>query len=173
MVDLDPHKLVAEIAGELKGTEGAELAGLPRTPTAVQLADALARAEEIPELVIFAGFLGGEIARDDDPDRKWRLLYLDWKLVSWLLVPQDKIVFRGKLGDESAPFAERDAIWVLADARVKRGDGPQSTEARFLRGDFVRAGDISSGVTAGTFTPTTGLFCEATTPSCCGRPTRR
>lgn len=173
MADLTPHDLVTGLAKELAAAKVDALASLPGNASAATRANALASADELPELIIFAGYLGGEVARAADSERKWRLLYLDWKLVSWLLIPEQDIVFSTQIDDPTAPFKRRDALWVNANALVKRGTGPQSVEARFLRGDFVRAGDISTSLTGGTFTPTTGIFCEATTPQCCGKPTRR
>jgi hypothetical protein len=189
MTDYAPHPLVTGVSKELckKGepaltalAEKAEQAANAdedaaadaEPPSKEEYANALAEASQLPELVIFAGYLGGVIERDAD-GIKWQLLYLDWRLSTWLLVQQEDIVFRKALEDHTAPFNKRDAIWVKANALITRGSGPQPVEARFLRGDFTRAGDVSASVTGGTFSPATGIFCEATTPSCCGRPTRR
>lgn len=177
MADFTPHPLVSSLAEKLVEKGARALARQSdedtdrETPTKEELANGLADASDLPELMTFAGYMGGAIEREPD-GRRWQLLYLDWRLLTWLLVPQDDIVFREALADETAPFKSRDVIWVRANALVTRGTGPQSAQERFLRGDFTRAGDFAASLTGGTFSPSTGLFCEATTASCCGRRTR-
>lgn len=139
---------------------------------AMGLADALAADPTIPPLITFAGFLGGTVVI-----RKvsWRVFYLDAKLLTWLLVSEDDIVHREKLTDVTAPFGQRDVLWLKSSASVTEGSGPprpHDIEAQFLRGDFIGAADFSASLTGGTFSRATGLLCEVETPGCCGRRTR-
>lgn len=173
----DPHPLITELAkallpstpgqpdGDAGKGKGNAPAGKPATP-----AD-LAAASELPELVIFAGFLGATVTQPV-ANKDWRLLYLDWRLMTWLLVQEDGILLAEKVKDETAPSGERDVIWVRADAPVRSGSGPQSVEARFLTGEFTRAGDFDAPPTGGTFAGSTGVFCEAKTVGCCYRRSR-
>jgi hypothetical protein len=123
---------------------------------------------DVPVLSTFAGYLGDAI---EYRDRNWRVLYLDTKLSSWLLVEEQAIVFHDRMHDRTAAYGMRDVIWLNAEATVGRGIGPQAGEARFLRGAFTSAGDVTAAVTGGTFDAATGIFCEAQTPGCCGWPT--
>ena len=97
------------------------------------LVDDFADLADLPDLAVFAGYLGGAVKRKPGGE-EWRLLYLDWQLTSWLLLRQDDIILHKQLKDETAPFKLRDVLWVSGDARVTQGTGPQSAEARFLRG---------------------------------------
>ena len=128
------------------------------------LAKAIADQANVPDLSLFAGFLGGPYTRDNV---KWRLLYLDSRLSNWLLVPEDDIVVHERLDDEHAPSGKRDALWVRGSATVVQGSGSRSNQGRFLVGEFTRAGDFAASTTGGTFSAATGLLCEATTPGCC------
>jgi hypothetical protein len=134
------------------------------------LADALARTPDLPDLVTFSGFLGGVV--DDSSGEFWQLLYLDAKLLTWLLVQKDGIVYRDRIKDERAFGGQRDVLWVQADTAVGRGSRPQSAQTRFLRGAFTAAGDFAASLPVGTSAPATGIFCDAQTPGCCGRYTR-
>jgi hypothetical protein len=128
------------------------------------LATAVAEQANLPDLSLFAGFLGGQVDHDNT---KWRLLYLDARLDNWLLVPEAEIVVHQRLRDRNAPSALRDALWVRGTATVVRGSGSRATEGRFLVGEFTRAGDFAATTTGGTFSAASGLLCEATTPGCC------
>jgi hypothetical protein len=191
-----PHPLVAELAKELTKKSGKlspagtkyetaaqALQGAAPKPAARQKADntagalasELANDPDIPELYTFAGYLGGLL---DDPTNttqiNWQIVYLDAKLLTWLLVDEDSIVLRTTVDDDTSPFGKRDYIWLKSDASVSRGEGPPQTneiQARFLRGDFVSAGDFAASLTGGTFAPTTGPSCPLT-PGCCGIRTR-
>jgi hypothetical protein len=135
-----------------------------------ELATAVADQDNLPDLSLFAGFLGGPVTREGAP---WRLLYLDSRLNNWLLVPEHDIVVHERLDDDHAPSGKRDALWVRGSAMVVHGSGSRSNEGRFLVGEFTRAGDFAASTTGGTFSAATGLLCEATTPGCCwGRRTR-
>jgi hypothetical protein len=182
-LDLDPNPLVTRVTAGLHqrgvaglvsradaGKSAQELSG---SADGTVLANALAGKASLPELVTFAGYLGGTL---DNPTGEepatWRLLYLDSKLWTWLLVPDDGIVLRERVEEEGARGKERDVLWVNADAMVRRGSGPQSVHGRFLSGDFTRAGDFAASLSGGTFSAATGIFCEAVTPGSCGPRTR-
>jgi hypothetical protein len=128
------------------------------------LATAVAEQANLPDLSLFAGFLGGQVDHDNT---MWRLLYLDARLDNWLLVPEEEIVVHQRLQDRNAPSALRDALWVRGTATLVRGSGSRATEGRFLVGEFTRAGDFAASTTGGTFSAASGLLCEATTPGCC------
>jgi hypothetical protein len=173
MPDLDPNPLVVELAEGLSRTVPALKAS---DDGAMAMANTLANESHLPELVTFAGFLGGTLEYIMGREHtNWRLLYLDAKLVTWLLVPESEIVQRAKLQDRRTPFGERDVIWMAADTSVSRGTGapqPEEVQARYLRGDFTRAGDFAATINSGTFASPTGVFCEHPTPGCCGKRTR-
>jgi hypothetical protein len=128
------------------------------------LAEALADQANLPDLSLFAGFLGGPVTHKG---AEWRLLYLDARLDNWLLVPDDDIIVHQRLDDDKAPSGLRDALWVRGSATVVRGSGSRANEGRFLVGEFTRAGDFAASTTGGTFSAASGLLCEATTPGCC------
>jgi hypothetical protein len=141
-----------------------------RFAAAQALAQALANEPRLPDLVTFAGFLGGTINHKwDEQDETWRLLYLDPRLQTWLLVREKDIVFSHGMYDETAPFRERDVIWVRSRASVNQGSGPLSAEARFLTGEFTRAADVEAPPSGATFAPATGVFCETRDPFGCHR----
>jgi hypothetical protein len=130
-----------------------------------ELAAKVADQANLPDLSLFAGFLGGPVT--DDHKATWRLLYLDSRLDNWLLVPEDQIVVHQRLEDDRAPSGLRDALWVRGSATLIRGSGSRANEGRFLVGEFTRAGDFAASTTGGTFSAASGLLCEATTPGCC------
>jgi hypothetical protein len=136
-----------------------------------QLAAALADNADLPDLSLFAGFLGGQVTRDDG--NPWRLVYLDSRLYSWMLVQESDILVHQRLADDHAPSGLRDVLWVRGTANVVQGSGAQSTAGRFLVGEFTRAGDFAASTSGGTFSAATGLLCEATTPGCCMKPRTR
>lgn len=174
-----PNQLVTELAKKLLGdytyvdNKGQAQQFVATSAQPDELADALATNPGVTPLVAFAGFLGGSIKR---PGKKpWRVFYLDPKLVTWLIMNEDDIVSREQLMDPTAPFGQRDMIWLRSSASVTDGSGPPRTneiEAQFLRGDFIGAGDFSASLTGGTFSRATGLLCEVQTPGCCGKYTR-
>jgi hypothetical protein len=135
--------------------------------------EALAYASNLPEPIMFAGFLGGVVK--EPGGREWRLLYLDLELNNWLLVELGGILAEGQVVDHGVPFnQERDVIWVKADAAVGRGGASQSVEAQFLTGAFTRAGDFEVPPAGGTSAAATGIFCQARTVNCCyGARSRR
>lgn len=117
-----------------------------------------------PELSAFAGYLGGTTEAPPST-ATWRILYLDSKLLTWLLVQQDDILFHMRIADDKAAFNERDVIWVRADAPVGRSSGSPSV---WLSGDFTRAMDFTPPLAGGTAaSAATGIFCEALTAGCC------
>jgi hypothetical protein len=196
----EPHPLVVELAAKLtKGAatpsqarttfeaavqamKAVEASGAPTdseqdalNKAATGLANEIANDPALPELHTFAGYLGGIVKDATNTTRTtWQLLYLDAKLRSWLLVGQESILLRKDVKDDTSPSGSRDHVWVKADASVSQGEGPpqkNEIQARFLRGDFVSAGDFAASVTGGTYAPVTGPMCPLT-PGCCGRRTR-
>ncbi len=162
-----PHQLVEDLAKALK----APAVGNAAAGTAEALAN-VAAPDFQPELVTFTGFLGGTVEQPavGGGVKVWRLLYLDVQLRSWLLVEEVGIVETAKVRDDNVPVTkDRDVIWVRDEASVALGGGPQSVEARFLTGDFTRAGDFDASPVGGTLAASTGVFCEASTVSCCRR----
>jgi hypothetical protein len=158
-------------AEEMEQGEAAESSAVGTTDDDTQRADeenrlaaALANQANLPDLSLFAGFLGGPVEHDR---ATWRLLYLDSRLNNWLLVPEDDIVVHQLLDDDRAPSGKRDALWVRGSATVVQGSGSGAIEGRFLVGEFTRAGDFAASTTGGTFSAASGLLCEATTPGCC------
>jgi hypothetical protein len=129
-----------------------------------QLATALADQANLPDLSLFAGFLGGPYTHDNVT---WRLFYFDSLLSNWLFIPENDIVLHQRLDDDHAPSGKRDALWVRGSATVVRGSGSRANAGRFLVGEFTRAGDFAASTTGGTFSAASGLLCEATTPGCC------
>ena len=124
-------------------------------------------ATSTSQLVTFTGYLGDKITWPSG--QQWRLLYLDLRMDCWLLVEESGIVDAGTVKDDTSPNGRCDLIWVKADAAVGVGRGSQSNEARFLTGQFTRAGDSQASWEGGTHTATTGVFCGASTVSCCRR----
>ncbi|MGH2969197.1 MAG: hypothetical protein ACRDK0_09050 [Solirubrobacteraceae bacterium] len=167
-ITLVPHPLVDTLAKALGPKAPPSMSyGTGGTPSATAI---LAQATDVPELVTFSGFLGDTVPQPSG--NVWRLLYLDWRLQTWLLVEEGEILHAEKVKDDGAPSGLVDVIWVRADASVRRGSGPQSVEARFLTGAFTRAGDFDASPTGGTLAAATGIFCEARTPVCCYRRSR-
>ena len=129
------------------------------------------RSPTIPPLITFAGFLGGTVAASDE--EPWRVFYLDAKLLTWLLSSEDDIVHREKLTDETAPFGQRDVLWLKSSASVTEGSGsPVTTRGAVPARGLHGAADFSASLTGGTFSRATGLLCEVETPGCCGGATR-
>jgi hypothetical protein len=131
---------------------------------------------DFPEVVAFTGYLGGTVT-ETPPGRggSWRILYLDSQLQNWRLIPDEDILVFSRMDDDDAAFNKRDVIWVASDALTASGDAPPRPEAqaKYLRGDFTRAGDLlegGTGVGPGT-DPQTGVFCPIT-PRCCTRSVR-
>jgi hypothetical protein len=196
-LDLSPHPLVVGLATALKKAQPkgaqrrkaamdaalrAQPAAAPVAAPAVgravaelrqqqssSVATSLATDPNVPELVAFGGYLGGT-TNDPPGNVTWQILYLDAKLLTWVLVQQDEILFHQRLTDDKAAFNERDVIWVEADALVGRSSGPLSL---WLSGDFTRAVDFTPPLAGGGLPPpATGIFCDATTPNCCPPRTR-
>jgi hypothetical protein len=181
VADLTPNDLLLTLVKALQAQPaqnqpaGFEAPAAP-LPAAAQFAandqQALGRAlASLPDLVTFAGYLGGVV--DDTAGttlKEWAVLYLDTKFSSWLLVETGGIVYRKRVLDPSG--GSRDVLWVRADASVGRGRGAQTNQERFLRGDFTAAGDVTVTPTGGTSPAATGLLVDATTPGCCGFKSR-
>jgi hypothetical protein len=160
---IGPHQFVTELAKQLsaKGIAPALPDKNADTP-----ANIIAGAPDLPDLVTFAGYLGGKVPH---AGRDWRLLYCDSRLQTWLLVEESNIVYNATLDDYTSPFRKRDVIWVKESASVGTGRGSQSAHARFLTGAFTRAGDFDAPLGGGTLAAATGVFCEAKTAACCHR----
>jgi hypothetical protein len=130
----------------------------------------LARTEvsDVPDVAVFAGYLGDTFHHDG---HDWRVMYTDAACSKWLLVLEDAIVTAKQMPDRSSAYGYRDVLWVRAETPVGYGKGRQSNLSRFLTGTFTRAADFGGGPAPGAGTygeGTTGVFCEARTPSCCG-----
>jgi hypothetical protein len=165
-----PLKEAAVALDKLLSKEPSKLTDEERTEL-VTAADEV----EVPELVVLAGYLGGTVDLElEGQDGTWRVLYIDSYLQNWRLVPNRDIVLFDSVKDDEAPFKRRDLIWVRANALTARGGAPPRPreQARFLRGDFTRAGDLTAPAGGGTESRATGIFCEAITPRCCTRPVR-
>jgi hypothetical protein len=128
----------------------------------------LAGAAGVPRLVTFAGYLG---ARFKMRDAEWCVLYLDTRLMHWLIVDTTGIVYRDKMRDDQAPCRQHDVIWVKADAAVGVGDAAEAVQSAFLTGDFTRAGDYDTPASGAPLAAATGVFCEARSVGCCKRGT--
>jgi hypothetical protein len=155
------HPLVAALAQGLKAP------AIRSQNVQMGSAAAFARASNLPEIVVFAGFVGDLVTRGNDA---WQILYVDLALTEWLLIEDVGIVEYARVRDDAVPKTfngERDVLWVKADAAVGRGHASQSLEGQFLTGEFTRAADFEAPLTGGTLAAATGVFCEARTPSCC------
>jgi hypothetical protein len=130
---------------------------------------ALAGASNVPRLVTFAGYVGGRFTREDV---EWCVFYLDTRLLTWLLVESNGVVYRDCLKVDDAPCGQRDVIWVKADAAVGLGNAEEAAQAQFLTGEFTSAGDIQAPTGTGTLGAATGVFCEADTVGCCKNNTK-
>jgi hypothetical protein len=181
MADYQPHPLVTKVArklaekdvGTLKSEAEKKIDEQSRAGEEAEneaYAEALANQANLPGLSLIAGYLGGALLREGVT---WRLVYLDARLDSWLLVDENDIVVYQRLKDEKAAVGERDMLWVNATANLLRGSGPRTNDGRFLVGELTRAGDFAASSTGGTFSAATGLLCEATTPGCCIKPRTR
>jgi hypothetical protein len=131
-----------------------------------KLVDALAASGWLPDMVTFTGYLAEKVSHPGGGG-DWQVLYTDLPLVKWLLVEDKGILYNMTIHDDSSPFEKRDVIWVDEDASVGMGMGSQSVEARFLTGEFTRAGDFGAPPAGGTIAASTGVFCEARTAGCC------
>lgn len=128
--------------------------------------------------VLVAGYLGGTVhvtsasLAQGQITAPMRVLFLDSGLATWLLISLDDIRLFNRAKDGTAAFGLRDILWLRPEARVVRGDRSESILRSYLNGPFVRAEDLSSIVSSGTYPRAPGLLLEATTPACCTK-TRR
>lgn len=159
--DLTPNKLVTDLA------PSAPAAAAARAGVAGAVA-----AGRSPELVVFLGILGTAI-NNPASGNSFVKLHLSWDLNSWLLVEASGIVKREQINDPMMAPIAKDAIWVGEDAAVGRATGLQTDEAQFLTGQFTRAADFEAPPGGGTQDSSTGRFCNARTPLCCYRLSRR
>jgi hypothetical protein len=125
------HRLVGSLVGALPGPAGA-----------------LGAATALPELVTLVGFVDGNIV-NPGTGTNWVLVYRDWRMTGWWLVEGAGIIHYDRVPDDGTDPQARQVLWVNRDTAVGRGSGPQSDEARFLTGQFVRAGDFDRWETGG------------------------
>jgi hypothetical protein len=165
MAERPVHPLVEKLAGRLKPPAVSK--EIPEgSPEALAYSN-------LPEPIMFAGFLGG-VVEEPDGDREWQVLYVDLELNNWLLVELEGILAHDNIVDDGVPFNQkRDVIWVKADAAVGRGSASQSVDAQFLTGEFTRAGDFEVPPAGGASAAATGIFCQARTVGCCYGRSRR
>lgn len=167
MATLNTHELVTKLAAALPAP------AVGRAAEGSPAALAGAAADTVPALVTFAGFIGDTIKQPGvTPARAWRVLYLDTSLRTWLLIEENGIVDASDVQDDTVPTTgRRDVLWVGRGTSVATGGTPESVQARFVTGEFTRAGDFEASAPGVTAAPETGIFCP-TTPSCCYRTTR-
>ena len=168
MAGLAPHPLVVAAAKGLAGVVGGPLkdalAAKRPVTTDEGFASTLADQANLPGLIVVIGYVGAQVPQGA---ATWRLVYLDARLDSWLLVDESNVVVSQKLTDPDAPMGEYDVLWVNATANIVRGSGPQSNDARFLVGQLTRAGEFAASTAGSSLAASSGLLCEATTPGCC------
>lgn len=180
MAELTPNPIVVALAKKLVQDREAA-AAIPADAPALDAPQDQARAyaasvrsvlnafaiEDTPLLATYAGFIGGTVT---GLQASWLVLYLDMKLLTWLLVATDDIVHTEH--DSTGLFGYRDVIWVKAQGAVKPGEGRvEITDADFLTGGFQSAADYTATLSGGTFAPTAGAYSGALTPTCCTRRT--
>ena len=124
----------------------------------------------MPELVTLVGYISGTII-NPGTHSNWLLVYRDWRMITWYLIEGTGIVHLDTVPEDGDPTRARDVLWVDRDTAVGRGSGPQSDEARFLTGDFTRAGDFDRGRTGGRHRGDR-VFCPTTPLGNCGRRSR-
>jgi hypothetical protein len=167
--DLIPNPLVSRLGGPMPAP------GVQTVPVA-RLAWVAPRAlagPNSPDRRSFEGYLGETFLRSRG--RRWTQLYLDWDLETWLIIETSGIVGRERIPSAAGSGAptQRDVVLVLADAAVGHGRRSLSIEGAFLCGNFTRAGDFEASPNGGTLAASTGVFCEARSPSCCQVCTNR
>src|SRR5262245_3491766 len=129
MAELAPHKLVVAAAKGLASAVGGDLqTAVTGDATHEDLATMFANQANLPGLIVIVGYVGAKIPQGT---ATWRLVYLDARLDSWLLVDESNIVVNEKLKDPEAPMGEYDVLWINATANIMRGSGPQTNDARF------------------------------------------
>jgi hypothetical protein len=146
------HPVVERLSAALPGP--APIAGLPPAP-------------DVPELVALVGYVSGTVT-NPATDSAWLLVYRDWRMTTWYLIEGEGIVHVDAVPEDGDPARARDVLWVDRDTAVGRGCGPQTDEARFLTGEFTRAGDLDPWDDAGP----TGPFGPTTPFGNCGKKSR-
>ncbi len=166
---LKQNPLVTAVAKDVLPQVQALLAvSIPRVTAPTTISE----ASDVPEFVVFAGFLDTVVTQPGISTKNWWVLYLDVSLTSWLLVEEDGVVAANSIVDDNVPGKKRDVIWVKKDASVGLGNRSQTIEGQFLTGEFTRAGDCEAPTGNGDGDGSTGVFCEARTPHCCYRQSR-
>src|SRR4051812_28540069 len=72
-------------------------------------------APQSPQLVVFAGYLGGRQRNTTTTGPEWQVMFLDMTGSTWMIVPFDKILLHSRVEDDSAAYGLRDMIWVNSD----------------------------------------------------------
>jgi hypothetical protein len=134
--------------------------------------DELGTQSRSPELITFAGYLGGRATPEAAGTDVWQILFTDATAGNWLVVAVKNIELHTRVADETAAYCLRDVIWVGADSPVGRGDTSSSVQGLFLRGALTRAGDLATSLRGDTFSRSGGLLLDALTPRCCGGNSR-
>ena len=162
MANLTPHPLVTEIADGLAGlnvrldSAGINLINAGAAPAAAQRPGGpprgqlnpvtalknrrivgLAGLPDVPQLVTFAGYVGPTVTQQG---KDWCVFYLDTRLLTWLLVPLDGIVYRDPVTDDTAACGIQDVLWVKADTSVGYGSGSLSLEGAVPDGRLHASG---------------------------------
>jgi hypothetical protein len=120
-----------------------------------------------PEQMTRAAKPGERDKAGTDLSRWWQILFLNATVSKWLVVAMSDILLHNRMNDDTAAFGERDVLWVKADAKLGQGGTSISSEARFLTGGFVRAGELEASLAPLAVSNDSGLLCEAITPGCC------
>jgi hypothetical protein len=141
------HPFVAGLTGEAEPFVAAA-AGVQPAPVPP------AAADQIPDLIPFDGFINGTVVQPGGAS--FWLLYRDWQMLNWMLLEAAGIRHVDVLPDDDVPTRQRDLVWVTPDTAVGYGTGTQSSDARFLTGDFTRAGNFEAPPSGGTFSATSG-----------------
>ena len=155
MADLTPHPHLIHLGKRLH-TQG-KLPEEPRDADAA--ANVIADLPDQPDEVLIRGLVGAQI---EHAGKDWRLIYVDFALHRWLLVPEDEITDFERVDDREAPSGKRDMVWINRGAQVVRGTGFGPIERRFLVGDLTHATD---------FAPETDCDTSAAYATSCGYPT--
>jgi hypothetical protein len=167
--NLKPNPLVVKLGLELPGAAAPALMATAAPGTYMPGA---AAGTETPGRLSFTGYVGGEFEHDG---MNWCVLYLDWDGQTWLLIERDGILGRQTIPSDagSGTPAPRDVLYVKPDAAVGNAGRTLTRRGLFLTGDFTRAGDYDAEMEGGTLAAATGVFCQARSPGCCNKTTRR
>ena len=167
---LPPSPLIAGLRGSATPTKSTPIGnGAAVDPGAIAAATDLSDFGIKPNstaLTVLVGFLGGRKQYAPD-DRWWRSLFLNPALTEWVVIDEEQILEAYRANDDRCPGGSLDYIWVKSETPI--GSGGLQTDPRnlFLTGGFTRAGDFATSVRGDTYSPASGLICEAITPGGC------